>query len=242
MVEQKTHRLVEKPQISARFLADYMSASPIKRRSILAGCKYQSLARVVQHNEAKQNIAKFLRTENPQISDLKIAAEKLRVRLADDEFDRDLYDHNADYIDRFVKKADDIELPPDAERLVPGKSPAMILGNVKVTADLQMRLRRLTKTNKVKIGALTLRYSKGKALRPETGTWQSAFLMGYLGLTNIEDGAEPEQKLCITIDVYGGVSHCAPTDSVTKFKHLEAECLGIAERWDKIPPPAKAVF
>ncbi|MDX8534778.1 hypothetical protein RFM41_26560 [Mesorhizobium sp. VK25A] len=242
MIEQKTHRLVERPQISARFLADYMSSSPIKRRSIITGCKYQSLARVVQHDEAKQSISKFLRTENPQISDLKNTANKLRSRLADDDFERDLYDHNADYIDQFVKKVDEIELPLDVERLVPGKSPSITLGNVKVTADIQMRLRRLTKTNKVKIGALMLRYSKGKALKPETGVWQSAFLMGYLGLTSTEEGAEPEHKLCITVDIYGGVSYCAPTDSLTKFKHLEAECLGIAERWDKIPPPPKAIF
>jgi hypothetical protein len=66
--------------------------------------------------------------------------------------------------------------------------------------------------------------------------------MGYLALTNVEDGAEPKQKLCITIDAHGGVSYCAPTDSVTKFKHMQAECLGIAERGEKIPPPPNAIF
>ncbi|BAB51924.1 hypothetical protein [Mesorhizobium japonicum] len=241
MPERKTHRLVPKPQISARFLADYMSGSALKRRSILIGCKYQSLARVVQHDEAKQNVSKFLRSENPQILVLKDAAAKLRARMADDEFERDLYDHNADYIDRFAKVAGEIGLP-DAERLIPGKSLAIMLGNVKVKPDIQLRFRRLTKTNKVKIGAATLRYAKGKPLKDDTGAWQSAFLFGYLALAEIEEGAEPEHKLCITIDAYSGTCFPAPTDSVSKFKNMEAECAGIAERWDNLPPPPKAVF
>ena len=54
MSDKQTHRLVKNPQISARHLADYMAATDIRKRSILVGCKYQTLARVVQHNEAKQ--------------------------------------------------------------------------------------------------------------------------------------------------------------------------------------------
>lgn len=161
--------------------------------------------------------------------------------MADSEFDRDLYDHNADYIDRFAKVSGLIELPV-AERLVPGTNPAIMLGNVKVRPDIQMRFRRLTKTNKIKIGAASLRYAKGAALKPETAAYQSAFLMGYLTLTDHEEGAEPENKLCLTIDVYSGACYPAPTDSVTRFKNMEAACLGIAERWDKLPPPPKAVL
>lgn len=109
--EKKTHRLVKNPQISARFLADYMSGSDIKRRSILIGCKYQALARVIQHDEAKRSVSNFLRSENPDFSGLASDAAKLRSRLADDDFDRDLFDHNADYIERFAKVADHLKLP-----------------------------------------------------------------------------------------------------------------------------------
>lgn len=241
MSDKKTHRLVKNPQISARHLADYMAASDLKRRSILVGCKFQTIARVVQHNEAKQSISKFLRADNPEIGDLIEAAKKLRGRLADDEFDRDVFDHNADYISRFAKVAEIVSLP-DAERLPPGKSQPITLGNVKVTADIQMRFRRLTKTNKVKIGAATLRYAKGTALKPANGEWQSAFIMGYLPLVEVEPQTEPEHKLCITIDAYSGACYPAPTDSVMRFKNMEAACFAIAERWDNIQPPSKAVF
>ena len=51
-VEQKTHREVPEPEISVRHLADFMAASERARRTIVEGCKYRPIARLVQHKEA----------------------------------------------------------------------------------------------------------------------------------------------------------------------------------------------
>ncbi|MBY5771448.1 hypothetical protein HFN63_15190 [Rhizobium leguminosarum] len=240
--DKKTHRLVNKPQISSRSLADYMAASEIGKRNILTACKYQAIARIVQHDEAKQTISKFFRSENPLITDLDDAAKQLRARMADSDFDRDVYDHNADYIDRFSKVVHIVELPSDADILAPGQSPKIEIGGVKVGADIQFRLRRVTKTNKVKIGAAVFRYAKGKPLKPEIASWQSAFLLAYLADTALEVGAEPEAKLCVTLDMYSGKTCPAPTDSVSRFKNMQAACVAIAERWDNIKPPPNAAL
>jgi hypothetical protein len=239
--EKKTHRLIKTPQISARYLADYMAGSELAKRSILVSAKYQPVARVVQHDEAKQTLSKFFRAENPEITSLNAAAEKLRQRMADSDFERDVLDHNADYLDRAAKVVPLMQLP-DAEFLPAGASPNIEIAGVKVRPDIQFRVRRVTKTNKVRIGAATFRYAKSKALKSEVGVWQSAFLLGYLGLVDWEDGAEPEGKLCVTIDAYSGACYSAPSDSVSRFKNMGAACASIAERWDKVPPPANAVF
>lgn len=241
MSDKKTHRLVNDPKISARYLADYMAASDIKKRSIISACKYQPIARVIQHNEAKQTISKFLRSENPNVEQLIVTADKIRGRMADSNFDRDLLDHNADYIERFANMVDELSLP-SAEILPPGKPQPLTLEGVHITIDAQIRLRRLTQKNEVKIGMGTLRYAKGKALKPEVGAWQSSLLMGYLSLVDVEYDAKPERKLCLTIDAYTGKCFSAPTDSTTKFKNIEAACAAIAERWDNIKPPKNAVF
>src|SRR6266700_3165515 len=102
MKPEKTHRLVKDPQISARYLADYMAASEQAKRTIVRKCKYQAIARVVQHDEAKAAVSQFMRGGEGDIGALTDKAQSLRDRLADDDFDRDLYDHNADYIDRFA--------------------------------------------------------------------------------------------------------------------------------------------
>src|SRR4051794_5504240 len=102
MLIQKTHREVKKPQISGRALADYMDASEQARRTIVRSCKYQPIARVVQHDEAKVAVSKFIRDGKDDVVTLKGKAQELRDRLADSDFDRDLFDHNADYIERFA--------------------------------------------------------------------------------------------------------------------------------------------
>ena len=47
MLSLKTHNVLKSPKISLRYLADYMAASEKARRTIIRGCKYQPIARVV---------------------------------------------------------------------------------------------------------------------------------------------------------------------------------------------------
>jgi len=240
MTPEKTHREVKNPQISGRFLADYMGASETRRRTIVRDSKYQPIGRVVQHNEAKGGIGTFWRAGGADLTPLKAKSAELRGRLADTSFDRDLFDHNADYLDRFITIATLLNLP-DAEFLPIAPKAPLDLNGVKVTADLQARLRRLTKTNKVKVGAVTLRYSKGHALPPVIGEWQSAFLFGYVGLAPSE-AADTDYGLCVTVDAYSGACYSAPTNSVSRFKHMESACATIAERWPNIAPPPGAIL
>ena len=241
MLEQKTHREVKNPQISARYLADYMAASERKRRSIIRDCKYQPRARVIQHDEAKTIIANFIYSGRENLTILENESIRIRERLVDSEFERDLCDHNADYIDRFAEIYNGLQFP-NADILSGGVPVPIQLNGVKVNVEIQFRLRRLTKTNKVKIGAGVLRYAKGKALPSGVGDWQAAFLFGYLSRTDSESAADPEQKLCLAIDAYAGTIYPAPSDSISRFQNMEAACASIAERWDNVEPPANAVL
>lgn len=240
MPEKKTHRLVKNPAISGKELADYMAASEVARRTIVRDCKFRPIARITQHNEAKLEVSKFIRGSREDTSSLRDAAENLRSRMADSDFDRDLFDHNADYIDRFAQVQDRIEFP-HAECLPAGAANPMVAHGVKINPDIQFRFRRVTRTNKIRIGAGVLRYSKGRAANVEAALWQSAFLFGYLGQTN-EEMAEPEHKLCLTIDAYAGVVHAAPGDAVRRYGNMLAACASIAERWPNIPEPSNCVL
>lgn len=239
MAPQKTHRESKRPQVSARHLADYMAATETAKRTIIRSCKYQTIARVVQHDEAKQAVGRFLRTQESNIGILLGEAQNLRGRMADDDFERDLFDHNADYIDRFASVCSDLVLP-DADRIMPGKALVAEFHGVRVPFELQFRLRRLTKTNKIRVGGAMLRYRKGRALDVMAGLWQSALLLGVLRDMSGGEAEEPEAKLCITIDAYAGVAHAAPSDSISRYNNMVSACATIAERWPNIKPPAGA--
>ncbi len=241
MSPTKTHRLVSKPQVSSRYLADFMAASEQGRRSIIKGCKYHPIARVIQHSKAKNIIGTYLRAGKALPAELIEKAQGLRDRMADDDFDREVLDNNADYVERFAEIAPSLILPV-ADMIPPGACPSLVINGTTVSVDLCFRLRRTTRTNKVRVGAATLRYAKGKALPSEVGAWQSAFLMGYLGQDALQDNAQPEGKLCLTIDAYLGVCHPAPSDAVRRFQNMQAACATIAERWPNVPPPSGAVL
>lgn len=240
-MQQKTHREIRNPQISARHLADFMAASEVAKRSIVRNCKYQPIVRVIQHDEAKLSVAKFIRDGNPDTNGLLADAARLRERLADSDFDRDVLDHNADYIDRFAAVASSFSLPV-AERMAPGKTHPLALHGVKITTEIHFRLRRVTKTNKVRIGVGALRYAKGKPLAREVADWHSAFLFGYLEKVGVEDGADPERQLCLVVDAYTGTHYSAPGDAVRRFLNMAAACHSIAERWPNVTPPEGAVI
>ncbi|HKX10956.1 MAG TPA: hypothetical protein VJN67_22355 [Stellaceae bacterium] len=241
MEQPKTHRLVKTPQISARFLADWMAASERKRRTIVRNCKYQPIGRVVQHNDAKLIVAKSIRDGNPDPVKLTAEAVSIRSKLADSDFDHDVNDHNADYIERFAKTCGNLHLP-EADILAPGKAVALSVDGVRVTVELHFRLRRLTKTNKVRVGAGALRYTKGQALSVEVAEWHTAFLFGYLGEVGVEDGALPEHQLCLVVDAFAGAHHSAPTNAMSRFHNMKAACASISEQWPNIPPPPNAVL
>lgn len=240
-MQTPTHQEVKTPKISARKLAEFMAGTDVRGRTIVRECKYRPVARIIQHKEAKAAIGSFLRGGSVDLEALQIKEAELRDRHADRDFDRDLYDHNADYIARFIKIREKL-LMPNVETLPPGQTPAIELNGVRVTFDLALRLERVTRTNKLKVGAAILRYQKGKGLSTKEAEWQSALVHGYLGATSIEGDGEPELALCLTIDAYSGVVCPAPTDSVTRFKNASAACANIAERWDNVPPPENAVL
>ena len=241
MEEKKTHRLIEKPQMSVRFLADYMAASDQTRRTVLRGCKYRAIARLVQHDDAKLTVSKYILggTGDPQL--LVSEADYIRNKLADDDFDRDCNDINADYVTRFASVAEGIELPKDAQWEKAKQFPAQNINGVRVTFVPNLLTRRVTKKNTVKVGGMMLRYKKGAKLPDETGAYQASIMHGLLEVYGTASDEEVERTLCLTLDAQTGVMHPAPTNAVSRFNNTKAACATIAEAWDNIKAPPGAV-
>jgi hypothetical protein len=239
--KKKTHALVSQPQMSVRELADYMAGSERKKRAVVEGCKYRTLARVIQHKEARIIIANALRKGETTLETFKEKADFVRSKMATDDFDALVNEANADYIERFGKIIGKIHLP-DAQ-ISPGKTfPTLNINGLKITFVPDLILRRTTKTNKLKRGAVMLRYAKGKPLATEIANYQSSAIFALLGEHKDEDGSEPEKSLCITLDGFTGTLHPAPGKAVSNFANMKAACKSIVERWPNIPPPEGAIL
>lgn len=240
-MEKKTHRVIKNPRISVRELANYMAASEVARRTLVRECKYRSIARNVQHDEARMGVAAFFRDGGGEVAMLSERADYVRTKLADTPFEQQCNELNADYLTRFAKVADQISLPA-ADLLPATKYDAIVFNGVEVKFTPELTLQRTTKSNKVRRGAMMLRYAKGKALSPQIGCFQSAAMFGFMCEAEKGDDAQPERGLCLTLDAHEGILYEAPTDSVSVFNNMKAACATIAERWDKIEPPKGAVL
>tara|TARA_R110002020_G_scaffold105961_1_gene246748 strand:+ start:968 stop:1717 length:750 start_codon:yes stop_codon:yes gene_type:complete len=240
-----THREVKKPRIDIRHLADYMAAQDRHRarNSILKKCRYQKLAQMYHHQEAKAAIRDhFDAGGGDDLSALIVKAQSLRDRIDDSPYERNLYDYNADYLDAFCENYSSKCLPSSDVEPAKLLTPA-IIGGVEVPVETHLRFRRLMKgSNRVRIGALMLRYEKGSALPESTGLWQSALLFGYIERHANTGDATPEHKLCVTLDVWTGKAYEAPSDSISRFNEAEAACATIAAAWDKLEPPTGAIL
>lgn len=238
---QKTHNLVKIPSLNVRYLADYMAASEQLRRSILRSCKYRPIARMIQHIEAKNVVSNYIKSGNNDPDVLKEKAKKIKERLAVDQFEEDTNKHNAGYVERFSQVVSGIVLPA-CEIQFAGKFIDFPLNGISVRLDPPLSLIRTTKTNKIKRGALMLRYQKDKPLAEAVADFQSAAMLGLLKMIYADDGTEPEGALCITLDAQSGRVYPAPGKAVYLFKEIQAACQSIAERWEAIAPPPKAIF
>lgn len=238
---KKTHTEVKDPHISTSRLADYMAASEQMKRTIIQSCKYRAIARVFQHGEAKAIVANHIRSGEKNAEGLIEKANFVRNKLADDDFEEDTNEHNADYIDRFAEVCDKIKLPP-AELSAGKKFPPLEVEGVLVSFRPQLLLRRLTKTNKIRSGALMLRYAKGKALVPAIAMYQCAAIFRYMRTLEKVDMAEAERPLCITLDAYKGVTYEAPGNAIYLINEMTAACKTIGEWWPTIKPPKNAIL
>jgi len=239
--DKPTHRLVESPKLSGRYLADYMAASERRRRTIIRDCKYRKIAQVINHQLAKAFIADFLKKGSQQPSELNDEADRLRNMMADTPFYRDVYDNNADFLQAYADTFDSSKLP--TAEIVPFDEDFKIdLNGVNLNPDIKLALQRTTKTNRLRTGLFTIRYAKNKPLDEETGLWQSSILFGCRKMIDTEDETAAEQKLCVTLDACTGKMIEAPGDALSRFQNVEAACQSISERWDSVEPPPGAVL
>ena len=237
----KTHVLVQEAEITVRYLADYMAASERKRRSIIEGCKYRPLARLLQHKEATVTISSALRFGATDPKALQTKADFIRNKLATGDFEALTNEANADYVEKFSEVVASIKLP-EAE-ILPGKVfPALKVHGVKVRFSPHLLLRRTDKTNKQRSGAFMLRYAKGKPLASAVGDYQSAAAFGLLKDYLAEEGSEADKSICVTLDAFSGKLYPAPGSAITMFANMKAACQSIGERWPNVPPPKGAIL
>ena len=188
-------------------------------------------------------IAQQLLNGTPNAAALLEKAAAIRAKITDSDFEEDVNEHNADYVDRFAKVLGTVDLPEGIELELPKPLGPMTLNGVRVTFRPQLVVKKATKTNKMRTGAIMLRYAKGKPLVPNIAAYQSSAIFGFMRMFDEDKVSEADKALSITLDAYTGKCYLAPKDkAIYFFKEMRAACESISERWPAIKPPNNAVL
>jgi hypothetical protein len=173
----RTHVETAAPQIDLRHLADYMASSRQSQRRVVQGCKYRRIARVIQHTEARTVVYNYIQSGEADPQKLLARAASVREKLADDDFESEVNNHNADYIARFATSQMTVVVPK--AEISPRRDLAPLdINGLSVRFGHNLFLSRTTTTNKQRIGAMMLRYAKGETLGVDVAEWQAAGMFG----------------------------------------------------------------
>jgi hypothetical protein len=184
----RPHAETPAPQIDIRHLADYMAASRQAQRGIVRDCKYRRIARVIQHTEARTTIYNYIRSGESYPQKLLTRAQFIRNKLADDDFEAEVNEHNADYVQRFFDTCKNVILPK-ADLFPREDFGPFDVNGIAIRLGHHLFLRRMTTTNKQRIGAVSLRYAKGTALPVDVAEWHAAGIFGFLRMAYGGSGA-----------------------------------------------------
>jgi len=211
------------PRISISKLAEYMSASASRRRSIIRDQREPPEVKTLHCKHARTAVASYIASQDPGILHRMIEAlAHQSPRTAWQEREIPL---NVTALHRALK----LPLPDFTDVRIERSSQdrtAMPIGGVRVVVRPDLLLRG-DKDGRV-IGAINLYFVKGVPLTDAAGAFVTTVLRQFVELAY---QTEPQRQRCIFIDVFAGKIHTAPAAIKQRMKDLEAACEEIAGRW-----------
>lgn len=237
------YRYNPEPRLSANQLAEYLKASPPRRKQIVKAAKFPKTVIVAQYKGARDALAKFLcdttRDQKTLVAAVEVMAEKEAKATASD-WVKDDARRSIEAITSFQKNANAMGVQKlDCKPIVTGQ-PLLHIAGVDVSVSLDATVRRLGKDGTDLVGGVIFLLSKADEASAKARAERcrvSAVLaylfakehLGYLGT------ADP--KLCYSFDVMAGKATQAPAAHKTLIDHMNDSCEEVVLRWKDMAPP-----
>lgn len=215
------------PRISANKLAEYMQASPRRRKTIIVDQIKPATAVVIRYSDANHALVRFYRDPARTGKNLLVSAADLRDRAAT---------HPDDYASKcLIASARALEaFAPLADRIRPRgllavasstRNSDLVLSGVRVVVAPDVSL--IEPGTELRVGAFKFHFPRTSTLRPESLQYVATLLHANLEAA----GDAPKKAHCVGVDVFSEKFEPAPRALKERMKNLEAACEEIAERW-----------
>lgn len=216
-----------KPRISVNKLAEYLTASPARRRAIVKEQKYPPTFRAIWYDAACTAIVQFLCAEEPNEEALVNEIERLYTKKPANESEEAKLRTNAEALEAFLDGYEQLTL--DEFKATPGVNDAakIVIAEVELSVRPDVMLNGEVRGKSVG-GAVKLYFSKETKLTDESAPYISALIHKFvLDKTKVE----PSRRHCQVFDVFGKRVDEAPASTKTRMRDIEAACEEIRLLW-----------
>lgn len=217
------------PRISVNKLAEYMRATPARRRGIIRDQKQPREIVVARYQDVYAAIADCLLNANDlapvheRLETLYMATPKTTWEAQDKQL-------SADALESFLTFVDEIDLSGFDVAKAPENLPLMTISGVGVSVKPAVLLR-IPGTSQV-VGAVHVYVSKLFAFEQEAAAYAGTILHQYLDAVLSQGRADSAR--CFVIDVFKQEVYCSPRSYKKRRRDIEAACEEIAQRWSAV--------
>lgn len=222
---------MNQPRISVNKLGEYLTANPVRRRSIIKSQKEPSPAVVPLYQKALPILERFFVSGDLNLMHKDI--EKLRTKEPKSEWDGDDNSNTALALEMFTKFHAQLDLSDcSIHKADPQEQSKLGIGGVDVSVRPDFYLR-FEKRRQAFIGALKFHWTKSDdhQLTQEGGIYVAATLHHFLEHFHANN-LKPSLEHCFSIDVFRQAIRTAPKGYQRIRNNIIAGCEEIALRWN----------
>ncbi len=216
------------PKLSVNKLAEYIYASPLRRKRILEQSKHPKNYITTLYSEVREIMKTYI-LKGRDITFLEESIEAINNKPVKDHQKKD---KENELMALTALKNMDLSFLNECEFAKPkGITPSMSINGVIISVNPDLLV---YKKNKSQIGALKLHIIKTNNLSKEAQKSVSVLLNEILLSSMPDSTSSIKPSLCLSVDLFKNSVECCPKSYKTRLENIEAACEEIAAVWDKI--------
>lgn len=215
------------PRFSLNKIAEYMLATPRRRRSLIIDQIRPPTAKVITYEFARRELVRFMCDPDRTSKRLLTAASAMRDRAADsaEEHRAKCLLCSARALESFSTFSDRVRPKGVVALAAVRRSADVVLGGVRIVVAPDVLL--IEQGSERLVGVVKFHFSRSAPLRGEALQYAGTLVHRCL----VNGGNSPVKAKCYSIDVFSGGVETVPRAIVDRMKNLEAACEEVAERW-----------
>lgn len=220
-----------KPRISVTQLGIYMIAGAGQRETIIKEQRRPKTFRVIRYEEASRALQRALATGPEGLQILAAERDRLGAVVGGTEHERENRELCVAAIEAFEELWPSLNLGCFLPKRGHPMPPKLTVHDVAVSVRPELLLHGRDDQGQPLIGAIKLRFSKSKALKPEAARYVAAAVEWHLE-TVADVGVKVSPAHCLAIDVFHGSIIRAQPAKKRRRADIAAACREIALGWE----------